>query len=105
MCRRTNFSRAVRQTLDAIHAAAPEAKVVVIGPARTTADPTPEILQTRDVIRTEAEATGATFIDPLAAGWFVNRPDLVGPDGFTPTDAGHVYMADQLAPIVAKQLG
>jgi lysophospholipase L1-like esterase len=95
---------AVRQTLDAVRAAAPNAKVVVIGPASTNPDPSPVLLQTRDVIRTEADATGAVFVDPIAARWFINRPDLVGPDGTTPTDAGHSYIADQITPIVAKQL-
>jgi hypothetical protein len=95
---------AVRQTLDAVRAAAPKAKVVVIGPASTNPDPSPDLLQTRDVIRTEADATGAVFVDPIAARWFINRPDFLGPDGNTPTDAGHSYMADQIAPIVAQQL-
>jgi len=95
---------AVRQTLDAVQAAAPKAKVVVIGPVSTNPDPSPSLLQTRDAIKTEADATGAVFVDPIAAKWFINRPDLVGPDGFTPTDAGHAYLADQIAPIVAQQL-
>ncbi|RDH77721.1 SGNH/GDSL hydrolase family protein [Mycolicibacterium moriokaense] len=95
---------AVRQTLDAAHAAAPKAKIVVIGPTWTTPDPTPDILQTRDAINAEADATGAVFVDPIAARWFVDRPDLLGPDGNTPTDAGHAYMADAIAPIIAQQL-
>jgi lysophospholipase L1-like esterase len=95
---------AVRQMLDAVRAAAPKAKIVVIGPTSTNPNPTPELLQTRDAIKTEADATGAVFVDPIAARWFINRPDLVGPDGQTPTDAGHAYMADQITPIIAQQL-
>jgi lysophospholipase L1-like esterase len=95
---------AVRKTLDAVHAAAPKAKVVVIGPTSTNPNPTPELLQTRDAVKTEADATGAVFVDPIAARWFMDHPDLMGPDGITPTDAGHAYMADQITPIVAQQL-
>jgi hypothetical protein len=95
---------AVRQTLDAVRAAAPNAKVVVIGPVSTIPDPSPDLLQTRDAIKTEADATGAVFVDPIAARWFVDRQDLMGPDGHTPTDAGHAYMADQITPIIAQQL-
>jgi lysophospholipase L1-like esterase len=95
---------AVRQTLDAVRAAAPKAKAVVIGPTSTNPDPSASLLQTRDVIRTEADATGAVFVDPIAARWFINRPDLLGPNGNVPTDAGHSFMADQIAPIVVQQL-
>jgi lysophospholipase L1-like esterase len=95
---------AVRQTLDAVRAAAPQAKIVVIGPASTNPDPSPDLLATRDVEKTEADATGAVFVDPIAAAWFKDRPELVGPDGTSPTDAGHAFMADQIAPIIAQQL-
>ena len=89
---------AVRQTLDAARAAAPMAKIVVIGPAWTEPDPPPNVLQTRDVIRTEAELTEAIFVDPIAEAWFIDRPDLIGPDGIHPTNAGHAYVADKIAP-------
>ncbi|MEN0140388.1 MAG: SGNH/GDSL hydrolase family protein, partial [Rhodococcus sp. (in: high G+C Gram-positive bacteria)] len=42
--------------------------------------------------------------DPIAAGWFVDRPDLIGRDGVHPTNAGHVYMADKIAPLIGAQL-
>ena len=47
---------------------------------------------------------GATWIDPIAERWFVGRPDLIGADGVHPTDAGHAYMADKIAPLIAAQL-
>jgi lysophospholipase L1-like esterase len=95
---------AVRKTLDAVRAAAPTAKIVVIGPVWTDHDPPHNVLQTRDVIQTEAGLTGAIFVDPIAEGWFLDRPDLIGSDGIHPTDAGHAYMADKIAPLIAQQL-
>ena len=39
-----------------------------------------------------------------AIGWFVDRPDLIGLDGVHPTDAGHQYLADKIAPLIRMQL-
>ena len=58
----------------------------------------------RDSLRTQAGAMGATFVDPIAENWFVGRPDLVGHDGVHPTDAGHLYMAEKIAPLIYSQL-
>ena len=64
----------------------------------------PAVLQIRDVLHAQARAVGATFIDPIAERWFVGRPDLIGEDGVHPTDAGHAYMADKIAPLIAARL-
>ena len=42
--------------------------------------------------------------DPLAEGWFVGRPELIGPDGVHPSDAGHAYLAEKIVPLIAGQL-
>ena len=44
------------------------------------------------------------FVDPLAEGWFVGRPDLIGADGVHPNDAGHAYLAEKIAPLIRSQL-
>ena len=85
-------------------AVAPSARLLVIGPPWPTADVPPDVLQVRDVLYAQARAVGATWIDPIAERWFVGRPDLIGPDGVHPTDAGHAYMADKIAPLIAAQL-
>ena len=38
-------------------------------------DPPPAVLTIRNSLRAQAAAIGATFIDPIDAGWFVGRPD------------------------------
>ncbi|BBZ28633.1 hypothetical protein MMAD_29280 [Mycolicibacterium madagascariense] len=86
------------------HAIAPDAKLLVIGPPWPTANVPPSIYSIRDVLSAQALLAGATFFDPIAAGWFVDRPDLIGRDGVHPTNAGHVYMADKIAPLIGAQL-
>ncbi len=86
------------------HGIAPNALLLVIGPPWPTADVPPAVLQIRDILAFQAMLAGATFIDPIAAGWFVDRPDLIGRDGVHPTDAGHAYMADKIAPLIGDQL-
>ena len=49
-------------------------------------------------------STGAVFVDPIAEAWFIDRPDLIGPDGIHPTNAGHAYVADKIAPLIAQPL-
>lgn len=99
------FQAGVRRTLDAARAAAPNAKIIVIGPVWTEPDPPKSALQSRDVVQTEAGLTGgATFVDPIAEGWFRDHPELIGSDGVHPTDAGHAYMADKITPLIAAQL-
>jgi len=83
---------------------APSAKFMVIGPPWPTADPPDAVLRIRDALKYQAGVVGATFIDPIAQGWFVGRPELIGKDGVHPTDAGHSYMAEKIAPLIGAQL-
>ena len=91
-------------TLQLAKSTAPKAKFLVIGPAWPTADPPEEVLRIRDALGYQAGLVGATFVDPIAGGWFVGRPDLIGADGVHPTDAGHAYMAEKIAPLIGAQL-
>ena len=84
--------------------AAPTAKVLVIGPPWPTAGPPPAVLKIRDSLRDQAAVAGALFVDPIAEGWLVGRPDLIGQDGVHPTDAGHAYLAQKIAPLIYDQL-
>ena len=83
---------------------APGAKLLVIGPPWPTASPPPAVLKIRDSLRDQAALAGAAFIDPITEGWFVGRPNLIGLDGFHPTDAGHAYLAEKIAPLIFNQL-
>lgn len=83
---------------------APAARLLVIGPPWPTADVPAVVLQIRDILKAQARLAGATFMDPLAARWFFDSPDLIGSDGVHPTDAGHAYLARLIAPLIASQL-
>ncbi|HEX7323430.1 MAG TPA: GDSL lipase [Mycobacterium sp.] len=98
------LARSAQGTFDLAHRIAPSARLLVIGPPWPTADVPPDILRVRDTVRNEAVGAGAEFADPIAAGWFVGQPGLIGGDGVHPTDAGHRYLADMITPLIADQL-
>ena len=93
-----------RDTFDLARLLAPSAKFLVIGPPWPTADVPESLLQIRDVLNAAARAAGAAFVDPIGDRWFVDRPELIGPDGVHPTDAGHQYLAEKIAPLIGMQL-
>jgi lysophospholipase L1-like esterase len=91
-------------TLQLARRTAPSARLLVIGPPWPTADPPHDVLRIRDLLGYQARLAGAVFVDPIAANWFVGRADLIGADGVHPTDAGHAYMAEKIAPLIGAQL-
>lgn len=94
----------VRAAYGLAHDLAPSARFLVIGPPWPTADVPIPVLQIRDVLGAEAQAAGATFVDPIAERWFTDAPGLIGADGVHPTDAGHAYLAGKIAPLIGAQL-
>ena len=100
----TQLSILMWSTFQVARRTASSAKFLVIGPPWPTADPPDWVLKVRDALRYQAGVANATFIDPIAQGWFVGRPELIGPDGIHPTDAGHAYMAEKIAPLIGSQL-
>jgi lysophospholipase L1-like esterase len=98
------MSGVVQDALDVARRVAPKAQLLVIGPPWPTADVPPAVIAIRDVLADEARDEGATFIDPIAERWFVGSPELIGKDGIHPTDAGHAYMANKIAPLIGAQL-
>jgi lysophospholipase L1-like esterase len=98
------FPSSAADTFNLARFAAPAAKVLVIGPPWPTASPPPAVLKIRDLLREQAAMVGAVFVDPIAQGWFVGRPDLIGQDGVHPTDTGHAYMAEKIAPLIYGEL-
>ncbi|WP_197375555.1 hypothetical protein [Mycolicibacterium baixiangningiae] len=75
-----------------------------MGPAWVLPDPDPRMWGVRDILRTEAAAAGAAFLDPLGDGWFLGHPELIGQNGDHPNDAGHVLMAEKIAPVISQLL-
>lgn len=98
------YAEATRTTLAAARRMAPTAKLLVIGPPWPTADVPDTVTKLRDILYSQANAIGAGWVDPLAERWFVGQPELIGSDGVHPTDAGHAYLADKIAPLIGSRL-
>lgn len=94
----------VARTFRLARTLAPDARFLVIGPVWPSADPPPELFEVRDNLRSEATMAGARFVDPVAAHWLAGHPELIGPDRIHPNDAGHVYLAKKIAPLVVREL-
>lgn len=85
-------------TLDHVKSIAPKAGMLVVGPSWYRPEPPGEaILSARNTIRGVAQEAGATFVDPIAEGWFAGRDDLVSPDHLQLNHAGQKVVADRLA--------
>lgn len=94
----------VFETLSEVRRLAPTARILVIGPIWPNPTPTLAVQRNRDVLATQAQEFGATFIDPVGDQWFWDRSDLIGPDGVHPTDDGDGYMAAKIAPVMQESL-
>ena len=98
-----DVAQAADGLFDRIREAAPEAELLVIGPAWFS-EPVPAgTRNNRDVIRDAAESAGAAFVDPLEEGWLVDRSDLLTGTG-NPNQAGHTSLAGLIEPAVRELL-
>ena len=98
------LASAARDTFAKTKAAAPAAKLLVIGPVALSPSPPPEIARIPGILRDEAQAVGAVFVDPIAEGWLATNPELIGSDGVHPNDAGHQYLAERIGPLIRNAL-
>ncbi|MGY1914963.1 SGNH/GDSL hydrolase family protein [Blastococcus sp. SYSU DS0973] len=87
-----------------IRTAAADTELVVVGPAWSSAAVPADLYLLRDAVEDAAIAAGATFVDPLADDWFAAPSGLIAADGISPTDAGHRYLAERIAPAVEQAL-
>jgi lysophospholipase L1-like esterase len=93
----TTTSKEAVQVIDGLHAALPDAVIVIIAPIWQDGSPPTRCLVLRDALRREAKAIGAVFVDPLSDRWFAGTSHrFIGPDGLHPTNAGHAWMATRI---------
>ena len=84
---------------------APQAKLVVVGPAWVDQRVPDFIVADSQAIARAAAAAGATFVNPLSEGWFFGADaKYIGSDGVQPTDAGHQYLAAKMYDLISKNL-
>ena len=93
---------AVRRTFDAVHAAYPDARVIVAGPLVAGDHPGRDLRRLDAVLRAEATRRRWLFVETLTPPWIPSRlvPGLMtsSDDGPAdqPTAAGHGHLAGQL---------
>ena len=87
-----------------VKAAAPTAKLLVIGPVWPGPDAPEAFQNVRSAVRTQAKAVGATFVDPIGDRWLADTPQLIGADQFHPNDEGHKYLAARIGPLMRDEL-
>lgn len=95
---------AVGDTLKDARVTAPNAHLIVIGPAWPRAEVPPEVWEVRDIVRAEATTLGATFVDPLEQRWLWDDPGLIGSDGIHPNREGQHYLAEKIRPLLEAAL-
>ncbi|GHG60117.1 hypothetical protein GCM10012320_34570 [Sinomonas cellulolyticus] len=81
--------------LESARRAAPDARIVVVGPTSFTDEPEPERLTVRDSLQAAAAQAGAEFVDPLAGEWLAGG-QYEGPDGDHPTVAGQERLRNEM---------
>jgi lysophospholipase L1-like esterase len=95
---------AALEAFTSVRAAAPAAKLLVIGPVWPGPNPPEAFLNVRNAARAQAQTVGAVFVDPIADGWLADTPELIGADQFHANDEGHKYLAARIAPLIRDAL-
>ncbi|MBD0864079.1 hypothetical protein IA539_23220 [Gordonia sp. zg691] len=97
------YRTAVNGTIRAIKKARPQIPVVIVGLSWIHDQPVAgEYRDANAVLAGAAKRNGATFVDPITAGWYSASHDhsIVGSDLRHPTDEGHAIIADRMTPIL-----
>ncbi|MCU1521338.1 MAG: hydrolase family protein [Arthrobacter sp.] len=100
-----NMASAATDLYARIRERAPQAKLIVVGPAWVD-DKVPDFITgNSQAIAAAASAAGAEFVSPLNERWFFGSdPGLIDADGIHPTDAGHQYLADKMYGLLSNAL-
>jgi hypothetical protein len=85
-----------------VRSAAPDARVVVVGPIWPDAEPPSDVIALRTTLRSAASLAGATWVDPIGAGW------LQAPDRWTaagvPSAAGQRELGTRMTAVLTRAL-
>ncbi|MGY1752164.1 SGNH/GDSL hydrolase family protein [Blastococcus sp. SYSU D01042] len=100
----SEITAAALRAYDAIRVAAPQTELLVVGPVWDGATVPQELLVVRDALRRATTEAGVTFVDPLEERWFAGGAGLIAGDGISPTDQGHLQLADRIEPALRQLL-
>ncbi|WP_346959349.1 SGNH/GDSL hydrolase family protein [uncultured Arthrobacter sp.] len=100
-----NMKAAATELFSEIRDRAPQAKLIVVGPAWVD-DKVPDfIVADSQALAGAAAAAGVPFVNPLSEGWFFGADaKYIGADGVQPTDAGHEYLAGKMYKLISANL-
>lgn len=90
---RADVEEAIVRSVEAYRAAAPKAKIVILGPLWAKKPLGPGIPNNQAAMQAAAERTGVTYIN--AVDWLPSE-DYTTKDGMHPSDAGHTLLAGKL---------
>lgn len=92
--------QAVSEALAEAHRVAPNARIVVVGPAYVGEAPA-DVLRVRDAIRSACLLSKAEFVDPISANWLPagSKYQTAAANAWTP--AGQQMVADRMRAILA----
>lgn len=89
-------------TMATVARLAPHAALIVVGPPSAQGDPGQQLTDIRRILRSAAERNDGLFVDTLTLQWFQGHDSAyIGPDGEHPNAAGEVYLARQMATLLA----
>ena len=96
---------AIEQTVAAVRAKYPGARLMMLGPAALYGRPTAALVEVSEVLSGYARRNQIPFIDPVADDWF--RPGdaetYANPENGHPNDQGYAYIADRFIRAVRAQ--
>lgn len=88
-------------TFTTIRDVAPDAALVVVGAPWGNAEAPDSVRSVNDVLARQAGDADATFVDPVADGWFADGDaDLIGPDLLHASATGQALVADRLVEVI-----
>ncbi|QKS21008.1 SGNH/GDSL hydrolase family protein [Curtobacterium sp. Csp1] len=98
------FTAAVDTTFDKIRSAAPEAKLIVVGPFWPYDPSAPGVVAMDSIVKQAASSHDATFIDALKAGWMKDPSvaDNMLPDNLHPNQKGYDALAGFVSAAIAE---
>jgi acyl-CoA thioesterase-1 len=101
----SKFTTAVKDTLDKAAAAAPQAKLIVVGPFWPYDEKAPSIGAMNKIVKSAADDHDAVFIDALQAGWMSDPAvaDNMLPDHLHPNQKGYDALATDLVGALKQQ--
>jgi len=90
---------AARRTFDAVEAAFPRSRIVVVGPFAAGDHPGRDLRKFDAALKADAARRTWLFVETLDPPWIPTRlvPGLMARDGETPTAAGHGHLAGLLS--------